>query len=512
MTEQARRDATTQCYEAIKLHLVLFEDGLKHSSARARSQKSDELKSTSGELCQPGSTDCGPALYPATSSRYGELPKEDPTLGKSNARQAPDSPPAQTGRGYQTQQRIVMFGDDFAYTNATVWYSQMDMLIDTINSMNGSHYYAFYSTPECYLRSVHEQWFRRKKGPSGERALLQRRLHAILGPKLRVVDGLLQQQTATQVPHTPGVQLPAEIRVDVSQVCRQVTALLNVMEDSKIQKLGVRVAARWSPTSLTASAQRWTVVRKSSPRPSTILATISTSRVLLPKFCRKLNQSECPPSESLERFYVTVYNPQSVMVKTHVRFPVATSGYRVVNDQKAFVPSEIIPIQHALFHIPERNSTSFHDLVFLATVPPLGVSTFLVQRFRGATFLRQQIKATERVLSAGTDYILKNKWYSVAVDSSSCLLKRVSLLGQNQHVSLEQSFAGYSSEYGHVLFAPKEAKAEEFRANATCRLVTSTIVQEVHQWFTPWLSQVIRLYVDQDYIEFDWIAGPIPTT
>lgn len=242
------------------------------------------------------------------------------------------------------------------------------------------------------------------------------------------------------------------------------------------------------------------------------LATITTNRVLFPKFCRKLNQSECPPSESLERFYVSAYNPQSIMVKTHVRFPVATSGYRVVNDQKAFVPSEIIPIQHALFHIPERNSTSFHDLVFLATVPPLGVSTFLVQRFRGATFLRQQIKASERVLSAGTDYVLKNKWYSVVVDSSSCLLKKVSLLGQNEHVTLEQLFAGYSSEYGHVLFAPKEAEAEEFRANATCRLVTSTIVQEVHQWFTPWLSQVIRLYVDQDYIEFDWIVGPIPTT
>ncbi|KAH7949527.1 hypothetical protein HPB49_011862 [Dermacentor silvarum] len=79
-----------------------------------------------------------------------------------------------TGRGYQTQQRIVMFGDDFAYTNATVWYSQMDQLIDTINSVNGSRYNAFYSTPECYLRSVHEQWFRRKKGALGERALVRR--------------------------------------------------------------------------------------------------------------------------------------------------------------------------------------------------------------------------------------------------------------------------------------------------------------------------------------------------
>ncbi|KAH7942927.1 hypothetical protein HPB52_002702 [Rhipicephalus sanguineus] len=365
-----------------------------------------------------------------------------------------------TGRGYQTQQRIVMFGDDFAYTNATVWYSQMDLLIDSINSMNGSQYHAFYSTPECYLRSVHEQWFRRKKGPS-ESAL------SYSGDFMPYSDRNFEWWTGY---YSNRPQLKYHIR--------QASNFLQEIVAKAIDNL----------------------------------ATITTNRVLFPKFCRKLNQSECPPSESLERFYVSVYNPQSIMVKTQVRFPVATSGYRVVNDQKAFVPSEIIPIQHALFHIPERNSTSFHDLVFLATVPPLGVSTFLVQRFRGATFLRQQIKASERVLSAGTDYVLKNKWYSVVVDSSSCLLKKVSLLGQNEHVTLEQSFAGYSSEYGHVLFAPKEAEAEEFRANATCRLVTSTIVQEVHQWFTPWLSQVIRLYVDQDYIEFDWIVGPIPTT
>ncbi|KAL1438491.1 hypothetical protein MTO96_048098 [Rhipicephalus appendiculatus] len=479
-------------------------------------KKSDELESASGERCHPGSTDCGPALYPAASSRYGAR-QENPTLDKPNARQAPDSPPAQTGRGYQTQQRIVMFGDDFAYTNATVWYSQMDMLIDTINSMNGSHYYAFYSTPECYLRSVHEQWFRRKKGPS-ESAL------SYSGDFMPYSDRNFEWWTGY---YSNRPQLKYHIRQasNFLQVCRQMTALLNVMEEPKIQKLEMAIAMAQHHDGITGTSSS-EVVADFTHRISTALdgceeivakaidnlASISTNRVLFPKFCRKLNQSECPPSESLERFYVTVYNPQSVMVKTHVRFPVATSGYRVVNDQKAFVPSEIIPIQHALFHIPERNSTSFHDLVFLATVPPLGVSTFLVQRFRGATFLRQQIKASERVLSAGTDYVLRNKWYSVVVDSSSCLLKKVSLLGQNEHVALEQSFAGYSSEYGHVLFAPKEAEAEEFRANATCRLVTSTIVQEVHQWFTPWLSQVIRLYVDQDYIEFDWIAGPIPTT
>ncbi|KAH6942206.1 hypothetical protein HPB50_001775 [Hyalomma asiaticum] len=476
--------------------------------------KTDDLESTNAERCQLGSTDCESVLYPAAGPRYGASQQNKPLEHK--ARQAPDSPPIQNGRGYQTQQRIVMFGDDFAYTNATVWYSQMDLLIDTINSMNGSRYNAFYSTPECYLRSVHEQWFRRKKGPS-ESAL------SYGGDFMPYSDRNFEWWTGY---YSNRPQLKYHIRQasNFLQVCRQVTALLNMMEEPKIQKLEMAIAMAQHHDGITGTSSS-EVVAEFTHRISAALdgceeivakaidtlATIGTKHLLFPRFCRRLNQSECLPSESLERFYVSVYNPQSVMVRTHVRFPVATSGYRVVNDQKAFVPSEIIPIQHALFHIPERNSTSFHDLVFQAAVPPLGVSTFLVQRFRGATFLRQQIKASERELSAGTDYVLKNKWYNVVVDSSSCLLKKVVLLGQNEHVALEQTFAGYSSEYGHVLFAPKEDAAEEFRGNATCRLVTSTIVQEVHQWFNPWLSQVIRLYVDQDYIEFDWIVGPIPT-
>lgn len=464
--------------------------------------------------CPPGSSDCVPAYTASAAARkhYGEPPRERLAMN------APDPPPAQTGRGYQTLQRIVMFGDDFAYTNATVWYSQMDMLIDTINAANGSRFHAFYSTPECYLRAVHEQWFRRKRDSRSEKAL------SFSGDFLPYSDRNFEWWTGF---YSSRPQLKYYIRQasNFLQVCRQVTALLNTMREPTIWNLEMAIAMAQHHDAITGTSNS-KVAAEFVDRISKALdgceeivgkaidalTTMGSDRVLSPKFCRKLNQSECTPSETLERFFVSVYNPHSVMAKTHVRFPVATSGYRVINDQKAFVPSEIIPIQHALFHIPERNSTSFHDLVFLANVPPLGVATFLVQRFRGTTFQRQRTKASERELSAGTDYELKNKWYSVVVDSGTCLLKKVVLLAQNVHVAVEQVFAAYSSDQGHFLFAPRNPVAEEFRGNATCRLVTSTIVQEVHQWFNPWLSQVIRLYMNYDHIEFDWIVGPIPTS
>ncbi|KAH9365769.1 hypothetical protein HPB48_016845 [Haemaphysalis longicornis] len=381
-----------------------------------------------------------------------------------------------TGAGYRTDQRIVMFGDDYAYINATVWYVQMDTLISAINTVNGSRFHAFYSTPECYLRSVHDQWLNRKK------ALAEDAL-SFTGDFFPYSDRNFEWWTGFY-----------SSKPQFKYLVRQAS---NVLQRRPLQWRNTTMA------SLAHAGEPLPQCRCAIQGAFTYSGTGTTAATN--DFSKRIKRAL-----AASEFYVSVYNPQSVMIKTHIRFPVATSGYRVINDQSAFVPSEIVPIQHALFHIPERNSTSFHDLVFLAALPPLGVANFLVQRFRGTTMMRQQIKASERVLSSGTDYILSNKWYRVAVDSGTCLLKRVTLLPKNEIVAVEQSFAAYNSEFGHYLFAPTHPTAQEFHGNATCRIVTSTVVQEVHQWFNPWLSQVIRLYINQDYIEFDWIVGPIP--
>ena len=36
------------------------------------------------------------------------------------------------------------------------------------------------------------------------------------------------------------------------------------------------------------------------------------------------------------------------------------------------------------------------------------------------------------------------------------------------------------------------------------------LVQEVHQEFDPWVTQVIRLYANARHAEFEWTVGPIP--
>lgn len=37
------------------------------------------------------------------------------------------------------------------------------------------------------------------------------------------------------------------------------------------------------------------------------------------------------------------------------------------------------------------------------------------------------------------------------------------------------------------------------------------VVREIKQVWNDWASQIIRIYKDEDFIEFDFIAGPINT-
>jgi len=36
------------------------------------------------------------------------------------------------------------------------------------------------------------------------------------------------------------------------------------------------------------------------------------------------------------------------------------------------------------------------------------------------------------------------------------------------------------------------------------------LVEEIHQTVNDYVGQIIRLYKGQDYIELDWVIGPVP--
>lgn len=63
---------------------------------------------------------------------------------------------------------------------------------------------------------------------------------------------------------------------------------------------------------------------------------------------------------------------------------------------------------------------------------------------------------------------------------------------------------------GAYIFRPEGPLHETGKGNAEINVVEGSIVKEVHQKFSEWVSQVIRIYEDKSYVEFEWLVGPIP--
>ena len=63
-------------------------------------------------------------------------------------------------RGYEkkfsTNHLLVTFGDDFTFANAFKNYMNIDLLIKYVNEKKGNEINVFYSTPSCYVKSLHE--------------------------------------------------------------------------------------------------------------------------------------------------------------------------------------------------------------------------------------------------------------------------------------------------------------------------------------------------------------------
>lgn len=64
---------------------------------------------------------------------------------------------------------------------------------------------------------------------------------------------------------------------------------------------------------------------------------------------------------------------------------------------------------------------------------------------------------------------------------------------------------------GAYIFRPAKEypNAEPISDKAKVEVYTGNLVDEVHQKINDWVKQIIRIYKDEKYIEFDWLVGPI---
>lgn len=146
-------------------------------------------------------------------------------------------------------------------------------------------------------------------------------------------------------------------------------------------------------------------------------------------------------------------------------------------------------------------------------IPPLGYKSYYISK--------NSNKAPEVMLmdqpAIKEDVIIGNKFLNIAFDKNG-LLSSITTEGVTNPLS--QKFFFYKGASGdNKEFNNRSSGAYIFRPNGTeyiisdkadIKVIKGDLVDEVHQVFNEWVSQVVRVYKVLNYVEFEWMVGPIP--
>ncbi|XP_029036014.2 lysosomal alpha-mannosidase isoform X2 [Osmia bicornis bicornis] len=408
----------------------------------------------------------------------------------------------------RTNNVILTMGGDFTYQQAEMYFFNLDKLIRYVREQRGSDVNIFYSTPSCYLKALHDaqlQWptksddfFPYASDPHSywtgyfssrptlkffERMgnnLLQitKQLHVLAG-----LEGFAKQLELFR--EAMGVMQHHDA---VTGTEKQLVAddYARILHESMQQ--GLDIVANAMST--------W----KTNGQPG-LISTLNS--------CLQLNISACPNTED-ENFILTIYNPLSHKIWTPIRVPVQYDGYTIVDlvDGTEIV-SQIVPIPNSVLEIPGRESKATGELVFLAAIPALGFKSYKITR-----------KSSIQEDGLSDTSFIGNEFYNVSVNDQGQIVLDWK---KQKDMSLTQSFHYYEGMEGNneiaqnrssgaYIFRPKGISSKNFVQPTSFKIYKGPVVQEIHQVVDDYVSQVIRVYTGKEYVEFNWLVGPIPVT
>ncbi|XP_052262943.1 lysosomal alpha-mannosidase-like [Dreissena polymorpha] len=446
------------------------------------------------------------------------------------------------GNRYATNHVMVEMGSDFQYRDADKWYRNLDMLIEKVNARQSDPAFKMnllYSNPACYLYQLNlanRTWTTKSDDffPYAHRAHSFWTGYFTSRPNLkrlvRTAGALLQ--TCKQLSALTEIPLQEYKEIDYLKEAMAVvqhhdgvsgTEKQYVSDDyTKLLQNGISYCKNITARSLA----RLMTVNKSTELTSVDLV-----------FCPQLDLARCDLTEKEEKFTVAVYNPLARSRLTYVRIPVSKGDFSVRNASGSTIGYQKLPITRQTELIPDRGpSLAVDELVFPALLPPLGFTTFTVEKVDATKdtanaeqeWLEEKIKELAEQSFGPQPYseaveIIENQFYTVSVSRETGQISRIWNKKEDVAVALKQNFFYYVAHDGNNFDADGQASgAYIFRptSNNPTRANDGTVVvtaykgghvQEIRQVFCDWISQVIRLYDNSSHIELEWTVGPIPS-
>uniref|UniRef100_A0AAQ6AC26 Lysosomal alpha-mannosidase n=1 Tax=Amphiprion ocellaris TaxID=80972 RepID=A0AAQ6AC26_AMPOC len=352
---------------------------------------------------------------------------------------------------YKTNHIIMTMGSDFQYENANLWYKNLDKLIRYVNGLqsNSSKVNVLYSTPSCYLQELHR---------------------ANLTWALKTDDFFPYADSAHDFwtgyfTSRPALKRYERISNSNLQTCNQLEVLGGPVSrkgpfgggDSQTMKKAMAVAQHHDAVSGTEKQHVANDYARKLASGWQHCQVFQISMIL-------------SVSVALIQFSVSVYNPLARPVTWPVRLPVNGTAYTVSDANGKPVDCQVSTVQEVLLY------------------SSLKTLCVLVFQFLKVTF-----------------------------DPDTGLLSSLSNLETQQSIKLTQNFYWlvYNASDGNNSLSIQPSGAYIFRPNSSTPFIISStaqteMVQEVRQWFSPWVSQVVRLYADSRALELEWTVGPVP--
>ncbi|OQV16531.1 Lysosomal alpha-mannosidase [Hypsibius exemplaris] len=429
---------------------------------------------------------------------------------------------------YATSELIVTMGDDFNYQNADMWFKNLDKLIKYVNAQqeNGSKINLLYSTPACYLYALNQAgatWSTKTDDffpyGSGEHSYW---------------TGYFTSR--------PTVKRFERVASSFLNTCKQISTIAKLDEQTdKITELREALGVAQHHDAVAGTEKQVVafdyalqldqgvkscqdVVGKGLSK----LANISPK--LSVQYCDLVNISQCAVTEQNKDVTLLLWNPLARAVEKYIHIPVSDGDYSVTGSSGNDISIQINPIFQPVIDIPGRKSTATQEIVFLATLAPLDYTAINIKRASGKPSTRKGVVGRKGGKNGyDSDVVFQNDFISVTFDQDSGILKSITNVETKDVTVISQTFNTYTGLAGDNSNETKRASgAYIFRPNCTdmtvrgktiCiapfsnssyQVVQGTLVQELRQTVSPWVSQIVRLYANSPVLEFEWQIGPIP--
>ncbi|XP_014118291.1 PREDICTED: lysosomal alpha-mannosidase [Pseudopodoces humilis] len=414
---------------------------------------------------------------------------------------------------YRTQHILMTMGSDFHYENAHLWFKNLDKLIAHANARVRGWPQNLCVTP----KSV---------SPDSRAVPIPRPLKS--DDFFPYSDGP-HQFWAGFFSSRPALKGYERLSSGFLQICSQLEALAgpSVREgpfgpgDSSVLREAVAVAQHHDAVAGTERqhvandyarqlAKGWDRCQVLVANALSLLGDTKGPFV----FCNALNISVCPLSETTPQFSVILYNPLAWDVTWPVRLPVSGAAYAVTDPEGRPVASQVLPVSAVTRWLRGGAGGAPGELLFQARAPPVGFSTFQVTQLSPG-----DPRDPPRWPSGDPEPQIENEHLRVLFDPSTGHLREIQNLAQGFSLPVFQSFYWYNASTGDwqspqasgaYIFRPNSSAPVPVAERAATRLLKTALVQELHQNFSAWCSQVLRLRPGQPYLELEWTVGPVP--